>query len=84
MPTEPKRMFEVLAFIDKYKTDHDGNSPTRLDIASAFGIARESAEKHLMRMLRKHLIDFDDHERIILVGGVYTPPKRTKPESPSE
>ncbi len=74
MARPPKRMWEVYSFISDYKEANDGNPPTREDVARHFGFSTAAANQHIHRLMRKKRVDFDDHGRVILVGGKYFPP----------
>ncbi len=75
MSRPPKKMWKVYAFISNYKEENDGNPPTREDIARHFEFSPQAADQHIQRLHRKRRVEFDDHGRVILIGGQYTPPK---------
>ncbi len=67
-------MWNVLSFIGDYKTENDGNPPTREDIARHFGFSPQAADQHIHRLMRKKRVSFDDHGRVTLIGGRYDAP----------
>lgn len=44
---------EVLHFIRRYKTDHNGNAPTTREIAAAVGLLSTSTAHHHLRNLER-------------------------------
>lgn len=61
---------EVYQFIIKYKTENDGNSPTRRDIVKALEMSSLSiAQWHVNKLAEMGLIDVDDAGKIYVHGG---------------
>lgn len=75
MPKPPTKMWQVFHFVAHYKVSNDGNPPTRTDISKHFGINRTAVDQHLTRLMRKGRVRFDEHGRVILIGGVYEAPE---------
>ena len=62
---------EVLAYIIKYKTDNDGNSPTIREIMSGCGIGSTSIVSYILRDLQDEgkLRVIDGSRGIMVTGG---------------
>lgn len=74
MAKPAKVMWDVFRYIGFYKEEHGGNPPTREDIARHFKFSPQAADQHISRLFRKNKITYDDHGRVIQVGGNYDAP----------
>jgi hypothetical protein len=74
----PKVQQEIYDYVKSYKETHDGNSPTRADIARHFGVSTQNIDAHILRLYKKKLVAFDEHGRIMVVGGEYRAPQPHK------
>lgn len=71
----PEITLKVFEFILRYKTEHDGNSPSYQQIANAVGLKSVSTIKIHITTLRdagllKH--EFADSRSIEVIGGKWT------------
>lgn len=59
--TDPTpRQSDVLDFIEKYQTDHNGRSPTVREIAKALGLtSTNSVYQHLCKLRAKGLLTWE-------------------------
>ncbi len=68
-------MWKVFEFVSTYKEENGGNPPTREDIARHFKFSPQAADQHLHRLHRKGYVAFDEHGRVVQVGGEYMAPE---------
>lgn len=74
-PASPARL-RMYDFIVKYKTEHDGNSPSIRKIMEASGISSSSVVYyHLQIMVGFGMIERHGHS-INVIGGQWIPPAR--------
>ena len=74
MPRPPRKVFEVYSFIETYKEEHDGNSPTYEIISTHFGWVSETTAYWAVQKLASMGWLRLDEKRQITLDGEYTPP----------
>lgn len=80
-PSKPKakvktRRDEILQFIVTYASDHQGNSPSLGEIALQFGMCRQTAYGHTMKLSDERRAQWRDG-KLCLVGAEFSPPSDT-------
>jgi SOS-response transcriptional repressor LexA len=75
MPRKVLVRWQVLDFIEQFKVEHDGNSPTYAEIQAEFNWKSASTSWwHVQRLESEGLVSFDELHRVALPGGEYIPP----------
>jgi Mn-dependent DtxR family transcriptional regulator len=68
----------LLRAIKVYKAQHDGNAPTRPQMARVLGSSPQSVDILLKRLEVRGLIAFDERGLIMITGGRWLRPKPTR------
>lgn len=75
MARRPTVRYKVYEFLKVFKREHDGISPTYLEIAQHFGwVSETTAWWHVDRLDREGRLRIDGQRRITLIDGEYIPP----------
>lgn len=72
-PKPAPAQMRVLQFIKEYKAAHDGNPPSREQIAHGLGCSLQNVDSLLHKLERKRLISFDERGQIMVAGGRWMP-----------
>lgn len=76
MPRKQKVPEKVYEFIQIWKQEHDGNSPTYAEISKYFGWKSETTAWWAVDKLEHQgRIRYAENRRVELIGGEYIPPE---------
>lgn len=75
MSRKAKVALKVYKFLETYKEENDGNSPTYETIGENFGFTSQNAWSHVERLARYGMLKVGA-DRSITLGGEYIPPRR--------
>jgi hypothetical protein len=65
-----KKNMAALSIIVQYKRQHDGNSPSYMELKELLGLSSTSAVNFRIKsMVKDNLIDVSGHRHIIVIGG---------------
>ena len=72
------RQKDTFQFIVAYALDHQGNSPSIMEIARELEICYSSTRHHVTRLIAKEKVAWRDG-RIVVLGAVWSPPDNLIP-----